>query len=77
MSLDAKALVVVLALAVPAFYLGGQIAGPFVPRREFVIWRNCWFLVTLAAFLSVRNQLWPRANDRSDALDSISGEAAW
>jgi O-antigen ligase len=49
---NAKALIVVLALAVPAFYIAGQISEPFIPRREFVLWRNAWFAVTAAAFLS-------------------------
>ena len=49
-----KALIVVLALGVPAFYIGGKMAAPFVSRREFAVWRNAWFAVTLAAFLSVQ-----------------------
>jgi O-Antigen ligase len=53
MSENLRALIVVLALGVPAFYIGGQIAGPFVSRREFAVWRNAWFAVALAAFLSI------------------------
>jgi O-Antigen ligase len=49
-----RALIVVLALGVPAFYIGGQIASPFVSRREFAVWRNAWFAITLAVFLSVK-----------------------
>ena len=49
---NARSLLVVLALAVPAFYVSGQITSPFMPRREFFVWRNVWFAVTAAAFLS-------------------------
>ena len=48
-----KALIVVLALAVPAFYMGRQIARSASADREFVVWRNVWFAVTVVAFLSV------------------------
>jgi O-antigen ligase len=51
---DARALIVVVALAVPAFYITGQVAGPFISRREFEFWRNAWFAVTVAAFLSIQ-----------------------
>ena len=47
-----RSLIVVLVLAVPAFYIGRQIASSIIPDREFVIWRNIWFAVTVAAFLS-------------------------
>jgi O-antigen ligase len=46
-----KALIFVLALATPAFYITERIAGPLIPRREFVMWRRIWFAVTIAAFL--------------------------
>src|ERR1700730_100466 len=48
-----KALIFVLALAVPAFYVAGRIVGSVITRREFAVWRNVWFAVTIAAFLSV------------------------
>lgn len=48
---NAKSLLVLLALAVPAFYVGGQVTCPFMPHREFVVWRNAWFAITAAAFL--------------------------
>jgi hypothetical protein len=46
-----KALIYVLALAVPALYLSQRISASAVARTEFVVWRNCWFLVTISAFL--------------------------
>ncbi len=49
---DLKALIVVLALAVPAFYVGRQLAASVISPREFAVWRNLWFAVTAAAFLS-------------------------
>src|SRR5262245_11309349 len=48
-----RALIVVLTLAVPAFYLGRQIAGSVGTDREFAVWRNVWFSVTVVAFLSL------------------------
>jgi O-antigen ligase len=54
MSENLRALIVVLALGVAAFYIGSQIAGPFVSRREFAVWRTAWFAVTLVAFLSIK-----------------------
>jgi hypothetical protein len=36
---------------VPAFYISGQIAAPFVSRREFAVWRNAWVIGTIATFL--------------------------
>jgi O-antigen ligase len=47
-----KALIVVMVLATPAFYVGRQLAVTMIAPREFVIWRNLWFAVTVAAFLS-------------------------
>jgi O-antigen ligase len=47
-----RALIVVLALAVPAFYVGRQLAASVIATREFAVWRNVWFAVTVAAFLS-------------------------
>ena len=48
-----RALIVVLALAVPAFYMGRQIASSVSADREFAVWRNVWFAVTVVAFLSL------------------------
>jgi O-antigen ligase len=59
MSENFRALIVVLALGVPAFYICGQIAGPFISRREFAVWRKAWFACTLAAFLPIG--FWPFA----------------
>jgi hypothetical protein len=47
-----KALIVVLVLAVPAFYLGRRLAASVISPREFAVWRNVWFAATMAAFLS-------------------------
>ena len=47
-----RALIVIVALAVPAFYIGRQIASSISTDREFRVWRNIWFAVTLGAFLS-------------------------
>jgi O-antigen ligase len=49
---NVKALISVLALAVPAFYVGRQLAASVIAPREFAIWRNVWFASTVAAFLS-------------------------
>ncbi len=46
-----KALIYVIALAIPAFYVGGRIADSVVTPREFSVWRAVWFVVTVAAFL--------------------------
>jgi hypothetical protein len=48
---NVKALFYVLALAAPAFYLGRRIVGSTIANREFAVWRNAWFAVTIAAFL--------------------------
>ena len=47
-----RALIVVLTLAVPAFYVGSQLAISVISAREFAVWRNVWFAATVAAFLS-------------------------
>jgi len=47
-----RALIVVLVLAVPAFYISGRIAASVTAPREFAFWRNAWFVVTIAVFLS-------------------------
>src|SRR5262245_34805720 len=49
---NVRALIVVVALAVPAFYVGRQLAASIITPREFVVWRNAWFVATVAAFLS-------------------------
>lgn len=46
-----RALIVVLALAVPAFYVGRQLSLSVLAPREFAVWRNAWFVATSAAFL--------------------------
>jgi O-antigen ligase len=51
---NVRALIFVLALAAPAFYIGRQIADPLIAQREFAVWRNAWIAATLAAFLSGR-----------------------
>src|SRR3974390_968308 len=47
-----RALIAVLMLAVPAFYLGRQFAASIMSPREFAAWRNAWVAATVAAFLS-------------------------
>jgi hypothetical protein len=47
-----KALIVILVLAAPAFYVSRQIAVSVIGRREFASWRNAWFATTAAGFLS-------------------------
>jgi O-antigen ligase len=47
-----RALVFVLACAIPAFFLAKKIAVPFVDEDEFIRWRNCWLATTCAVFLS-------------------------
>ncbi len=47
-----RALIVILALAAPAFYLGRRIASSVITNGEFVFWRNAWFAVTIVAFLT-------------------------
>ena len=37
-----RALIYVLVMAAPAFYLGQQVARLSVPDREFKLWRNAW-----------------------------------
>jgi len=48
-----RALIVILPLAVLTFYIGRQIASSIVSDREFAVWRNVWFAVTVVAFLSL------------------------
>jgi O-antigen ligase len=47
-----RALIAVLMLAVPPFYLGRQFAAPIISPREFAVWRNAWVAATVVAFLS-------------------------
>jgi O-antigen ligase len=49
---NVTALVFVLALAMPAFYIARRTVSPFISSHEFSIWRNSWFAATIAAFLS-------------------------
>jgi O-antigen ligase len=46
-----KALIFVLAFAIPAFYVAGRIARPIMTAREFAFLRNAWFVATISAFL--------------------------
>src|SRR5262245_8132535 len=48
-----KILIVILVIAVPAFYTGQQIARSVNTNHEFAVWRNVWFAVTIVAFLSL------------------------
>lgn len=52
MAVNVRALIVVLILAIPAFYLGRKLTARFIVPREFAVWRNAWFAITIAAFLS-------------------------
>lgn len=47
-----RALIVVLVLAVPAFYVGQQVSMKVVGPREFAIWGNAWFATTIVAFVT-------------------------
>lgn len=47
-----RTLIVVIALAVPAFYVSRQLAVSVIAPREFAVWRNAWFAATAAAFFS-------------------------
>jgi hypothetical protein len=49
-----RALIYVLVLAAPAFYFSRKLTASVVSAREFAIWRNSWFIATVAAFLSGR-----------------------
>jgi hypothetical protein len=46
-----RALIVVLMVAIPAFFVGRRIAASIVTPREFVVWRNAWLALTIAGFL--------------------------
>jgi O-antigen ligase len=48
---NVRALIVVLALAAPVFYIGRQLAAGTITPREFALWRNAWIAVTVVAFL--------------------------
>src|ERR1700730_17477963 len=47
-----RALIVVIVLALFAFHLGRQVASGNIAPREFSVWRNVWFLATVAGFLA-------------------------
>lgn len=49
---NVRALIVVLVLSVPAFYIGRLLTSSIVAPREFAVWRNCWIASTAAAFLT-------------------------
>jgi hypothetical protein len=46
-----RALIVVLLLSAPAFYVASRIAPPTMSPREFAVWRNAWFAATIVAFV--------------------------
>ena len=46
-----RALVYVLAVALPVFWVASRLMQPIVERREFALWRNAWIVTTVAAFL--------------------------
>lgn len=48
-----RALVYILIVAAPAFYLGRKVAGSAVADREFKLWRNAWIAVTVVALVSL------------------------
>ncbi|WP_234186579.1 O-antigen ligase [Shinella sp. NM-101] len=47
-----KSLVYILVISIPVFVLAKRIAVPFIPLAEFKLWRNCWFLATVALFFT-------------------------
>ena len=47
-----RALIVILVLAVPAFYIDRLLTASVVTPREFAIWRNAWLVTTVGGFLS-------------------------
>lgn len=47
-----RALIVILVLSVPAFYIGRPLTASIVAPREFAVWRNAWLASTVAAFLT-------------------------
>jgi O-antigen ligase len=47
-----RALIVVCVLGAAAFYVAQQISRSVLPDREFVLLRNSWFAMSVAAFLS-------------------------
>ena len=49
---NVRALIVVLVLSVPAFYIGRPVTASIVAPREFAVWRNAWLASTAAAFLT-------------------------
>jgi O-antigen ligase len=49
---NVRALIVVLLLSVPAFYIGRPVTASIVAPREFAVWRNAWLASTVAAFLT-------------------------
>jgi hypothetical protein len=48
-----RALIVVLVLAAPAFYISRQLASSIITHEEFAIWRKVWFAATIVAFISL------------------------
>lgn len=47
-----KALIVIVAVALTAFFIARKIAVPNIRRQEFSVWRNSWLAFSAAGFLS-------------------------
>lgn len=47
-----RALVYVLIVAPPIFFLGRKVTRGTVSDDEFSLWRNCWFAATLSLFMA-------------------------
>lgn len=47
-----KCMIYVCILAVPGFYIGRLVSVPIIGNKQFLLWRSCWFMSTIAAFLS-------------------------
>lgn len=47
-----RALIYILAIALPVFFVARRIAVPLICENDFRIWHNCWLLTTSVVFLS-------------------------
>ncbi len=47
-----RALMYVMILSVPVFFVAKKIAVPLIEETEFNLWRNCWLVATCITFLS-------------------------
>ncbi|WP_117190450.1 O-antigen ligase family protein [Rhizobium terrae] len=47
-----RALVYILIISIPVFYVAKKIAVPLIDEVEFRLWRNCWLAATCVTFLS-------------------------